>query len=743
MKSKSIAVAVFFAFVLYLLTEGSAGATSYNLTVSAQGSGMVTPDNTNNPHPAGVVITITATPSNGWYFANWSGDTNGSVNPLGVTMNSDLVITGNFLAYPVYTLTLATNGQGAIDLNPPGGSYLSNTLVTATATPATGWVFAGWSGATNTSSNVVSIMMNTSSLLTGTFTQLPVFDVQPGSVTNQPGSTVSFTAHAMSNTPLGYNWFFSGSPLASATNTTLSLTNVTAGQAGNYWVVATNNYGSATSQVATLTLTNTTLATHRVNSLDEGSLLAALAQGGWIGFGLSGTVTITNTINITNHVILDGGVGGIILNGGNAVRLFNVTNGASLTATNLTLANGTCIVTNGPQGTPADAGAIYNKGGTVILTACTLTNNQAQSLVYGGLARGGAIFNNGGTVSLYQSIVTNNLVVGGGNNSAPPLFTSTTGTGLGGAIYNTNGAVAIIGCNVNGNVCTSVCEYYGTALSMGGAVFQSSGTLTIANSSIMWNQAAGGAGASEFGSFSSASPAYGGAVAVNGGSLAIAHSQFVLNVATGGAATYHGAAGPAFGGALYSAGTLTVGDSSFYGNQANAGNDDVVYSDGGTGVAALGGAIYSSGAATLNRCAVYSNYVQGGSAVPYEPSYSANGGNGLGGGIFNASQMTATNCTIALNVANGGTGEQVFGPVASGGSALGGGVLNDANAEFIAMNLTIASNTCSSPAGFGATSGLAAGDEIANTTNSTLSVHNTLVAYGPQQRLRPHHRRRL
>ena len=52
---------------------------------------------------------------------------------------------------------------------------------------------------------------------------------------------------------------------------------------------------------AALTLTNATVATHRVNSLDEGSLRAAFAQGGWIGFGLSGTVTLTNTITITNH----------------------------------------------------------------------------------------------------------------------------------------------------------------------------------------------------------------------------------------------------------------------------------------------------------------------------------------------------------------------------------------------------------------------------------------------------------
>ena len=52
-------------------TAGRASATEYSLTLSAQGSGTVTPDNTNSLHPAGVVVTITATPNAGWYFANW------------------------------------------------------------------------------------------------------------------------------------------------------------------------------------------------------------------------------------------------------------------------------------------------------------------------------------------------------------------------------------------------------------------------------------------------------------------------------------------------------------------------------------------------------------------------------------------------------------------------------------------------------------------------------------------------
>jgi len=99
MKNKSFEIVVKLACFLCLLIPSIASATSYTLTVSAQGSGTVTPDNINNPHPAGVKINITATPNTGWYFANWSGDATGNINPLQVTMNSSLVITGNFLPF--------------------------------------------------------------------------------------------------------------------------------------------------------------------------------------------------------------------------------------------------------------------------------------------------------------------------------------------------------------------------------------------------------------------------------------------------------------------------------------------------------------------------------------------------------------------------------------------------------------------------------------------------------------------
>ena len=94
-------------------------------------------------------------------------------------MTGNLVITGSFLAYPAYSLALVTNGQGTIALSPPGGSYQSNTVITATAAAAAGWVFAGWSGAANSGTNPVSFALDSNGTLTGTFAELPAFEVQP------------------------------------------------------------------------------------------------------------------------------------------------------------------------------------------------------------------------------------------------------------------------------------------------------------------------------------------------------------------------------------------------------------------------------------------------------------------------------------------------------------------------------------------------------------------------------------
>ena len=78
---------------------------------------------------------------------------------------------------------------------------------------------------------------------------------QPANQTAIQGSNATFNVTADGIAPLSYQWWFNGTTqLAGATNTSLTLTSVQPTNAGNYSVVVTNNYGSVTSSIATLTV---------------------------------------------------------------------------------------------------------------------------------------------------------------------------------------------------------------------------------------------------------------------------------------------------------------------------------------------------------------------------------------------------------------------------------------------------------------------------------------------------------
>jgi hypothetical protein len=730
MKEKAFGVGVKLFLFLCLLMPNKAGATSYTLTVVSQGSGTVTKNPTNSTYPSGVTVTVTAAPNAGWYFADWSGNATGTTNPLNVIMNSNMVITGNFLPYTTYTLTLVTNGQGAIVLNPAGGSYISNSVVTATATPAAGWVFTSWSGSTNSSINPLSLTMNGNISLTGTFAQLAAFDLQPISVTNSVGSTANFTAHAVGSGPLSYQWYYINSPLAGATSNTLMLTNIQLANAGNYWVTVTNAYGSVTSSVVALVLTNTGGSTNTVSVCNEANLRAAIQAGGWVSINCNGTIILTNTINITNDVILDATGVSFALSGGNELRQFYVEPGAMLSATNVVLEDGSVTLTN----TTADGGAIYNDGGFVTLVSCTLTNNNAQSISPTmpfepmGLARGGAVFNNGGTLTLETCSVSDNAVVGG-----VPDYTHLRpvgGQGFGGAIFATNGSVTIANCLFSSNFCTAQGGINGECL--GGAAYLAANSVLISESTFTNNLALGGSYPNGTLSPPLPAPAYGGALATISGTVVIDLCQFENNMAEGGPGFQGQLSASGFGGAVYSTCALTVESSSFSGNQALP--DNVTY-DGPFSSpipGGYGGGLFNAGEAILDRCSIYSNYVEGGSPVASEDFGPANGGDGLGGGIFNAGAIAITNCTIALNtaLAGSGTGGGFTFPLGTNGNALGGGLFNSTNANCTLMNDTIANNYCiANGPEFLGTNGLAAGVQIAN-TNGTLQLINTIIAYG-------------
>jgi hypothetical protein len=114
---------------------------------------------------------------------------------------------------------------------------------------------------TNNAGNYTVVAQNnwgsaTSSVATLTVLSPPVITTQPASQTVLAGQNVSFDVVASGSGPLSYAWKFNGTPVPGATNSVLTLANVTPALAGNYAVVVTNGGGSVASAVATLTVTN-------------------------------------------------------------------------------------------------------------------------------------------------------------------------------------------------------------------------------------------------------------------------------------------------------------------------------------------------------------------------------------------------------------------------------------------------------------------------------------------------------
>jgi hypothetical protein len=78
----------------------------------------------------------------------------------------------------------------------------------------------------------------------------PTVMTHPRSQSALPGTNITLSTLVIGDAPLVYQWRLNGANLPSATNTTLSLTNLIAANAGSYSVVVTNAAGLATSRVA-------------------------------------------------------------------------------------------------------------------------------------------------------------------------------------------------------------------------------------------------------------------------------------------------------------------------------------------------------------------------------------------------------------------------------------------------------------------------------------------------------------
>jgi hypothetical protein len=126
----------------------------------------------------GTTVTLTATAANGSVFTGWSGAGCSGTSTCVVTMSADRAVTATFVPTHVLTVSLASAGAGSVaasGINCPGvcsDAYPQGTVVSLSATPSSGSVFAGWSGACSGTGACV-VTMNSDQGVTATFAPAP------------------------------------------------------------------------------------------------------------------------------------------------------------------------------------------------------------------------------------------------------------------------------------------------------------------------------------------------------------------------------------------------------------------------------------------------------------------------------------------------------------------------------------------------------------------------------------------
>jgi hypothetical protein len=159
------------------------------------------------------------------------------------------------------TLNAGTNCSAAM-IDVTGANYIlasescSSSALTITQTPAAQTPLAA-----GTSNQVViavadgagNTALSTNWIVVADVTP-PVIVSQPASLTNDAGTSASFSVGATACTPLYYQWYLGTNLLAGQTNSTLSITSVGPANVGYYSVVVTSGGGSTNSSVAALTV---------------------------------------------------------------------------------------------------------------------------------------------------------------------------------------------------------------------------------------------------------------------------------------------------------------------------------------------------------------------------------------------------------------------------------------------------------------------------------------------------------
>jgi hypothetical protein len=394
----------------------------------------------------------------------------------------------------------------------------------------------------------------------------------------------------------------------------------------------------------------TTVGTGTAASCTEAALQSAATTGGTIVFSCGSapaTITVTQTIMISNETVIDGG-GTVTLDGGGATRIlyFNSNyNSATptLTVQHLTFHDGLGPATG--DDTARGGGAIYRNGGSLAVIDSTFDDNHAGAT--GQDLAGGAIYGfGGGSTTISGSTFTNNSASDGGAVGSlegdltvvNSTFTgnSATGTGgnpgdggCGGALYmdGSKEATSLCGVTIGSNMAGAI----------GGGFFRVSntnnGTFAMDRSTVDSNTVTAATTGNAGGLYleglaisltastiSNNAGAYCGGLWIDGGSASLVNDTIANNTATA-----------SNGGGVWLANTPT-------GTMVNC----TIANNKVTGSGMVAGAIFSDGL-TLTNTVIANNTAQ------YDPSCESPP---LAGSSGNLQWPSGSPCTMSPTVAD-------------------------------------------------------------------------------------------
>jgi hypothetical protein len=308
-------------------TDGTGSVARFNLPSGitlAPGGNLFVADTTNaeirEVTPAGVVTTIAGLPANPG-VVDGTGSAARFFFPVGIASdghgnlyvadaNNDLIrevteagVVTTLGGTPALFGSTDGTGSAALFDNPEG-----------LAADADGNIYVGDTG--------------NDTIRRGTLSGAPQITAQPGSQYVTVGGNATFSVTASGGSALTYQWNFNNAPISGATNSSYTITNVQASDAGTYTVTVTDADGAVTSHGGSLTI-NSGVATTRLVNISTRAMVGTGANILIPGFVVSGPGTETLLIRADGPALSQFGVGGVL-----AQPTLSVYSGSSVIASN-------------------------------------------------------------------------------------------------------------------------------------------------------------------------------------------------------------------------------------------------------------------------------------------------------------------------------------------------------------------------------------------------------------------------